>query len=184
MTNRTCSFGDCETVIVRRHSLGRLPKYCDDHRSVAYKAKRKLYGRDSKVGTCTEPDCSRPLRARGMCSMHYRRWARSSGVEQHQGWNERRRWNYHKRLERLNHPGAENIQLHVVAERDGWLCGICGDSVDALLEYPDPMSKTTDHIRPLAKGGLHVWENVRLAHLECNVRKGDDFSEEADEMSA
>ena len=39
---------------------------------------------------------------------------------------------------------------------------ICGNN------YP-----TIDHVIPLAKGGMHSWDNVRLAHHNCNSIKGD-----------
>lgn len=28
-------------------------------------------------------------------------------------------------------------------------------------------------VRPLSKGGLHAWDNVRLAHRICNTKKCD-----------
>lgn len=31
--------------------------------------------------TCNQEDCSRPVRARGMCRMHYLRWHRAGGIE-------------------------------------------------------------------------------------------------------
>lgn len=44
--------------------------------------------------------------------------------------------------------------------RDGVV--ICGDW------YP-----SIDHVIPVSKGGLHSWENVKLAHRKCNTRKGN-----------
>ena len=42
------------------------------------------------------------------------------------------------------------------------------------LKYPDPMSKTVDHIIPIAKGG-HPSDlsNLQLAHRCCNRQKSD-----------
>ena len=60
-----------------------------------------------------------------------------------------------------------------VFERDGWLCGVCGDPVDPGLKYPDPRSKSLDHIVPIARGGTHSSENAQLAHLRCNILKSD-----------
>ena len=53
-------------------------------------------------------------------------------------------------------------------------CGICGLPVDMDLKYPDPMSKTVDHIIPIAKGG-HPSDlsNLQLAHRWCNRQKSD-----------
>lgn len=51
-------------------------------------------------------------------------------------------------------------------------CGLCRQPVDPDLQYPEPMSKSIDHIVPLARGGTHEQANVQLAHLVCNNRKG------------
>lgn len=109
-----------------------------------------------------------------MCHMHWRRVARAEGREAAPKWSERRRdsWKARQALKR----GAGEVDRIVYAdvfERDGWLCGICAEEVDPYLEYPDPRSKSLDHIQPLSRGGSHSLENVQLAHLECNVRKGD-----------
>lgn len=71
----------------------------------------------------------------------------------------------------------EQFASFEVFERDGWLCGICGDPVDRRLTYPDPMSASLDHIKPLSKGGGHLRSNAQCAHWECNVRKSDTVAE-------
>lgn len=53
----------------------------------------------------------------------------------------------------------------------GWVCQLCGQPVDATLKWPDPMSKSLDHIVPLSKGGTHEPGSVHLAHLVCNIQK-------------
>ena len=54
------------------------------------------------------------------------------------------------------------------------ICGICGLPVDKTLKPPDPMSKTVDHIIPVAKGGHpSSLDNLQLAHRWCNLHKGD-----------
>jgi len=45
------------------------------------------------------------------------------------------------------------------------MCGICADPVD-------PECYAIDHIIPICKGGGHVWENLQIAHHDCNVKKG------------
>lgn len=52
------------------------------------------------------------------------------------------------------------------------VCGICGQEINPLLAYPDPMSKSVDHITPLARGGSHTQDNLQYTHLVCNLRKG------------
>ena len=57
------------------------------------------------------------------------------------------------------------------------ICGICGKPVDMSLKYPHPMSKTIDHIIPIAKGGHPSdLENLQLAHWTCNRQKSDKIN--------
>lgn len=51
-------------------------------------------------------------------------------------------------------------------------CGICELPMNRELAYPDPLSKSVDHIVPLALGGPHEQSNLQYAHLRCNVAKG------------
>lgn len=133
-------------------------------------------------GSCAKSECERSAEARGLCIMHWRRWARSTGREQAPAWTEGRKANYQKRrAQKLNLP-ADNIRPADVYERDEWACGICSAPVDRNLAYPDPMSPSLDHILPLSLGGHHVMANVTLAHLSCNVQKGNRV--EVDAMSA
>lgn len=51
-------------------------------------------------------------------------------------------------------------------------CGICNEDLDEDLRWPDPHSKSIDHIVPLRHGGTHEAHNLQWAHLRCNVSKG------------
>lgn len=74
------------------------------------------------------------------------------------------------------------IHLSDVIERDNGTCYICGCKTsrqDYYLShgwftvgntYP-----TIDHVIPLARGGTHTWDNVRLACRLCNSTKGDSL---------
>lgn len=68
---------------------------------------------------------------------------------------------------------AKRISALEIYERDGWVCQICGEPIDPDLRAPFVMSKTTDHIVPLSKGGRHVVGNLQSAHLYCNISKGN-----------
>jgi 5-methylcytosine-specific restriction endonuclease McrA len=57
--------------------------------------------------------------------------------------------------------------------RDGGLCGICLEPVDRDLPALHPQAATLDHAVPLSKGGLHIPENVQLAHRACNSLKSN-----------
>lgn len=77
----------------------------------------------------------------------------------------------------------KGISLRAVCERDGGHCYICGSLVDwddytlekgkkvVHSKYP-----SVDHVRPISKGGLHSWDNVRLAHFGCNSRKFNNIA--------
>ena len=57
------------------------------------------------------------------------------------------------------------------------VCGICGKPVDMSLKYPHPLSKTIDHIIPIAKGGHPSdLDNLQLAHWTCNRQKSDKIN--------
>lgn len=96
-----------------------------------------------------------------------------SANPQSEEWNDRRRANYQKRRALKRLLPAENVISRVVFERDGWICGICSDPVSEGIAWPDPLSPSLDHVVPLARGGHHTYQNTQLAHLRCNMSKGD-----------
>lgn len=57
--------------------------------------------------------------------------------------------------------------------RDAGICQICFTYIDANTKYPDPMSLSIDHIIPRSQGGNHLASNLRIAHLQCNINRGD-----------
>lgn len=59
-----------------------------------------------------------------------------------------------------------------VRQRDEDVCHICETPIDATLLWPDPQSLTFDHVIPLARGGEHSMDNIRVAHARCNIKKG------------
>ncbi len=83
----------------------------------------------------------------------------------------------HKRRARMVDAFVEHVDVVEVAEACDWLCGICGQWIDRNLVWPNVGSLTLDHIRPLARGGLHDRSNVQPAHFFCNSSKRDrDFA--------
>lgn len=69
----------------------------------------------------------------------------------------------------------ESVNRSKVFERDGWMCGICKESIFKSVKYPDLMSVSLDHIVPLSRGGGHLYSNVQASHLGCNITKGADL---------
>ena len=59
----------------------------------------------------------------------------------------------------------------VIAARDNYLCGICARKINRRLKHPHPRSLSIDHYTPVSKGGDDDPNNLRPAHLICNVRR-------------
>lgn len=74
----------------------------------------------------------------------------------------------------------KDITLPKLYERDYGICYLCGE----LCDWNDKEERedgvivcgdrypSIDHVIPLAKGGEHSWQNVKLAHRKCNTIKG------------
>lgn len=74
----------------------------------------------------------------------------------------------------------KDITLERLYRRDSGVCYICGktcDWTDFIVvddvticgdDYP-----SIEHVEPISRGGLHSWQNVRLACRGCNNAKGD-----------
>ena len=67
----------------------------------------------------------------------------------------------------------ETVCLDAVYARDGGDCGLCYFPVPAPGAAVPLMARASiDHIQPISRGGAHTMENVRLAHVGCNVKRG------------
>ena len=73
----------------------------------------------------------------------------------------------------------KDISLEKLYKRDKGTCYICG----LQCNYDDYVMRgdvfiagdyypSIEHIKPLSKGGLHSWNNIKLAHRRCNTFKG------------
>lgn len=164
---RLCLTDSC-TTSAEGHS-----KWCLTHRDEIRKQKRREESPDSKTEVCTTTGCSRATRAKGLCNMHYKRILRAEGRIKNPAWDDRRRDNYHAR--RARSQGARNgdrALLSEIIKRDGTECRGCKTQVDLTLLWPNPMSKSVDHIHPISRGGVHSLGNTQLMHLVCNSSKG------------
>jgi len=72
----------------------------------------------------------------------------------------------HRRRVRIRGGFVERVELVALVKRDGGYCGICHKRV-AVAE------RSIDHVLPVSKGGAHSYANTRLAHLACNLRRGN-----------
>ena len=74
----------------------------------------------------------------------------------------------------------DEIDIASLYERDKGICHICGKTTDwSDCRYTDSgrfvccySYPTIDHVKPLALGGTHTWDNVKLACFICNCSKG------------
>lgn len=132
--------------------------------------------------TCALPGCGvvfRPGNRRTRCCSErhgkalWNRESRADGRQPNSAWTEARRESYQRRRAIKYGADADRIRNREVFERDGWVCGLCQSPVDSDIKWPSPLSPSLDHILPLSKGGSHIMANVQLAHLGCNVEKGD-----------
>lgn len=102
---------------------------------------------------------------------------RHATAEQYRAWRianaQRVLEKNHRRRARLLNAFVAPVDPAAIWERDGGICQLCSAPIDPLLEWPDRMSRTLDHVVPLARGGTHEPANVQLAHAVCNSRKGD-----------
>lgn len=70
-------------------------------------------------------------------------------------------------------------QLVRLASRDGgWICHLCGESIDPHLDVHDPRGASRDHLIPKSAGGPSYLRNYALAHRECNEARGASPLEE------
>lgn len=86
-----------------------------------------------------------------------------------------------KAAKRANGPIDSDISMEKLIKRDKNTCHICGRKCDARDFRADAAGNfivggnhpSIDHVMPLAKGGTHTWDNVKLAHHKCNWIKSD-----------
>lgn len=79
----------------------------------------------------------------------------------------------------------KDITLEALYRRDSGVCYLCGEKCDwddKQYGHVGPKYPTIDHLIPISRGGLHSWDNVRLAHFECNCNKSNDLPDNIDEL--
>lgn len=66
------------------------------------------------------------------------------------------------------------ITLSKLVKRDKGICYICGKKVNMKADSNSDWYGSIDHVKAIANGGNHTWDNVKLAHRYCNTIKSDD----------
>lgn len=133
---------------------------------IRLKTPKEVKERTVNVFVCGE--CGKEYQSykeRVMCPDCYKRKANSN------------HW-HNRRATIMNAMVDKDIDIRKVYEKDNGICYLCnckcdwddyvmdGDTFIRGANYP-----SIDHVVPLAKGGKHSWQNVRLAHRKCNWEK-------------
>jgi 5-methylcytosine-specific restriction endonuclease McrA len=117
----------------------------------------------------------------------YREAHKETEKARYQNWKENnpQKYNAHRKRMKVNRRRVvleydKDITIEVLYNRAAGICALCGGRCDyedyvfrgetfiAGNHYP-----SIDHIVPISKGGSHTWDNVQLAHKQCNSIKSD-----------
>lgn len=79
---------------------------------------------------------------------------------------------YRKRA-MLNNVEREKYTKIEIYKRDNEACGICSQTININLKFPDPFSFSFHHVKPISLGGNDKKENITSAHLRCNQSIGN-----------
>jgi len=79
----------------------------------------------------------------------------------------------HTRKARMKDAFVEVVDPIIVFEKDNWICQLCNKTVSKVLNRKLVDVASLDHIIPISKGGKHSYANTQLAHLSCNIKKGN-----------
>lgn len=145
-------------------------KFLEAHPNYARDRSRRIRGTVEEIRTCVV--CGKPFKTTRpwtvTCSNECRQVLRREGKS--------------NRLRKMVANGKidSSITLDALIKRDKGICYLCGKEIDRNdfescgkakrygSNYP-----SIDHVVPISKGGTHTWDNVKLAHMLCNARKGN-----------
>src|SRR6266849_3683529 len=85
---------------------------------------------------------------------------------------------YPRRKARILNATVGKVSYEQILERDGYVCHICQKPIDPKAKGRASKSLSFDHVIPLKPRpgepqGTHSEDNLKPAHLSCNVRKGN-----------
>lgn len=134
----------------------------------------KLANTERAIETQKRRDRERPDLARARRRKHYLanvEKVKARAVEYHRAHPEQKREWTRRRRARIRGAAGGRTNYAEIRERDGDYCYLCGQPLgDAPFDF--------DHVVPLARGGPHSAENIRVTHSSCNRRKGARLVEE------
>jgi len=85
-------------------------------------------------------------------------------------WRKRNPGSPHGKRHQIS-SGWRNIIIDFLIKRDGFVCGLCNESLEGANIH-------INHIIPVALHGLDVMENVNLTHASCNIQDGQRIKSE------
>lgn len=171
---KDCLATDQKREYARKYRLSHPDYFLEKHAEYRARNREKLK-EDSKKRRLDDPDITKRYylknRERILAYQNeYRKTERGKGMQ-----NARR---FKRRLtERI---GDKDITLEKLYNRACGICALCG----GLCDYDDYIFRdkifiagnrypSIDHIIPISKGGSHTWDNVQLAHRQCNSIKNN-----------
>lgn len=185
MGNPTCLV--CDSAIPARDGRGPKRKYCSAQCRNNYAPRcavsfpecefcgNRFTARRSKgARACMSAECRRLIKNEQQRS-YFAAYQQEHGKTYVHSRYADKRIEYKLKRRGLLTEGSESFLSAEVFERDGWICQLCYEPVDATLPWPHRMSKTLDHVLPVAKGGAHTRANTQLTHLTCNASKRDSL---------
>lgn len=144
-TVKTCSVEGCHAEAVKRG-------WCIRHH-----ARWKRHGTTDdpppRPTRCAVEGCGRPPKARGWCKPHHKKLTGQGTAHEM------------KRYALKLGSQVERVDYESILAEFGMTCHICRTPITTRddLQY--------DHVIPLARGGPHIFENIRPSHAGCNRRK-------------
>lgn len=147
----------------RAKTLARTSAYSKTHRDIMNKAINAWH----KAHTDQMRPTRRAYRQRRLATDptyrdQLRTWQRAHYAKHPEGALENARA---RRARQRGAPRVEKIDRAAIIARDQSICHLCG-----LVVPPEEMS--LDHLIPLARGGSHTPDNLAVAHLLCNKKRG------------
>lgn len=159
--HKRCKYCDVEFYADRLNKV-----YCSERCAIRYKEKRYNH----KCRECGKHYTDNQKNSAGCSDMCKRKHA-----------NRTREINRYRRI-KMNGQIHWTISLERLIKRDKGICHICNNKVDTGVHYNDDYYPSIDHVKPIAKGGTHTWDNVKLAHRICNTYKSDETKEHNNEQ--